>query len=179
MPLLLKLSVHFMLLLFLLTLLILANFGLLSIKLFIIKFLILCTLALIILLSLTHLLHFSSPKIHQIHINLLTDVSRTSPHVPCPHTPPKFDFGPSSVDQMSKLIDESNDTATLILFLPLLRNVNLLYFLLSPISSIFLLPFAFFLINLDIAQFILSLRNLTVIKRTCLIIDLYPFAFPF
>jgi hypothetical protein len=63
---------------------------------------------------------------------------------------------------------------TLILFLPLfLRNVNLLYFQLSPISSIIHLLVVFFLINLDLAHFILSLTNQTVIKMTCLIIDLF------
>jgi hypothetical protein len=63
---------------------------------------------------------------------------------------------------------------TLILFLPLfLRNVNLLYFQLSPISSNVLLLLVFFLINLNLAQSILSLRNLTVIKMTCLIIYLF------
>ena len=65
----------------------------------------------------------------------------------------------------------------LILFLPLfLRNVNLHYFQLSPISSIFLL---FFLISLNSAQFILSLRNLIVIKMTCVIIDLFLICFSF
>ena len=65
----------------------------------------------------------------------------------------------------------------LILFLPLfLRNVNLYYFQLSPISSIFLL---FFLISLNSAQFILSLRNLIVIKMTCVIIDLFLICFSF
>ena len=59
MLLLFKLSVHSMLLLFLLTLLILAKFGLLSIKFFIVKFQILCPLALIVLFSLTLLLIFS------------------------------------------------------------------------------------------------------------------------
>ena len=65
----------------------------------------------------------------------------------------------------------------LILFLPLfLRNVNLYYFQLSPISSIFLL---LFLISLNSAQFILSLRNLIVIKMTCVIIDLFLICFSF
>ena len=61
----------------------------------------------------------------------------------------------------------------LISFFPLfLRNVRkfALYLQLSPISSIFLLLLVFFLINLNSAEFILSLRNLTVIKTTCLII---------
>ena len=54
---------------------------------------------------------FFSSKIHKIHTNLLSDTSWTSPHIPCPHTPPKFDFFmPASVDEISKLIDESNDT---------------------------------------------------------------------
>ena len=59
----------------------------------------------------------------------------------------------------------------LIRFLPLfLRNENLHYFQLSPISSIFLL---FLLISLNSAQFILSLRNLIVIKMTCVLFLYY------
>jgi hypothetical protein len=54
--------------------------------------------------------YFFLSKIHKIHTNLLSDTSRTS-HIPCPHTPPKFDvFIPASVDEISELIDESNDT---------------------------------------------------------------------
>ena len=71
MLLLFKLSVHSMLLLFLLTLLMLANFGLLSIKVFIVKFQILCPLALIVLFSRTLLLIFFSSKIHKIHSLLI------------------------------------------------------------------------------------------------------------
>jgi hypothetical protein len=40
------------------------------------------------------------------------NISRTSPRIiPCSHTPPKFYFFmPASVDEISKLIDESNGT---------------------------------------------------------------------
>ena len=120
---------------------------------------------------------FFSSKIHKIHTNLLSHTCWTS-HIPCPHTPPKFDFFmPASVDEISKLIDESNDTYCDLDPIPssLLKKCKFaLYFQLSPktpISPIFLLLLVFFLINTNPAKFILSLRNLTVIKMTCLIID--------
>jgi hypothetical protein len=48
------------------------------------------------------LLIIFSSKIIKIHANLLSDMSRTS-HIPCPLTPPKFDFFmPASVDEISK-----------------------------------------------------------------------------
>jgi hypothetical protein len=97
-----------MLLLFLSTLLMLTNYGLLSIKFFTVKFIILCPPANKFLSNFTA--YFFSSKIHKIHTNLLSYISRTSPHIPCPHTPLKFDFfTPASVDEISKLIDEFND----------------------------------------------------------------------
>jgi hypothetical protein len=55
--------------------------------------------------------YFISYKIHKIHINLLPDTSRTTHHIPCPHILPKFDFFmPALVDEISKLINEFNDT---------------------------------------------------------------------
>ena len=63
-----------------------------------------------------------------------------------------------------QLMRSQNLSMILISFFPLfLRNVRkfALYLQLSPISSIFLLLLVFFLINLNSAEFILSLRNLS------------------
>ena len=178
MLLLLKLSVHSMLLLFLLTLLILANFGLLSIKFFIVKFQILCPLALIVLFSLALLLIFSHLRFIKfilifclIHLELLLIYLALTL---------LQNLTSSCLLRLMRSQNLSMNPMTfagiLISFFPLfLRDVRkfALYLQLSPISSIFLLLLVFFLINLNPAQFILSLRNLTVIKMTCLIIDLF------
>jgi hypothetical protein len=183
MLLLLKLSIHSMLLLFLLTLLIHANFGLLSIKFIhrkISNSLPTCPDSTSVSKSFAY---FFSSKIHKIHTNLLSDTSQTF-HIPFRDTPSEFDFlpfpdtpaefdffMPALVDEISKLIDESNDTYCDLNPIPssLLKKCK---FALLPtitnISSIFLLLWCFFLINLNLAQFILSLRNVTVIKMTCL-----------
>ena len=54
---------------------------------------------------------FFSSKIHKIRIDLQSNSTPTSPHIPCPHTPPQFDvFRPASIDEISKLISQSPDT---------------------------------------------------------------------
>ena len=54
---------------------------------------------------------FFSSKIHKLHIDLLSNSSRLSPHIPSAHIPPHFDvFHPVSFDEVRKLINESPDT---------------------------------------------------------------------
>ena len=54
---------------------------------------------------------FFSSKIHKIRIDLQSNSTPTSPHIPCPHTPPQFDvFRPASIDEISKLISQSPET---------------------------------------------------------------------
>ena len=54
---------------------------------------------------------FFSSKIHNLRINLCSNSNSASPHIPCPHIPPRFDvFRPATFAEVSKLINESPDT---------------------------------------------------------------------
>jgi hypothetical protein len=54
---------------------------------------------------------FFSSKIHKLRINLRSNSNSTSPHIPCPHIPPRYDvFRPATFAEVSKLISESPDT---------------------------------------------------------------------
>jgi hypothetical protein len=88
-----------------------------------------------------------SSKIHKLRITLRLNSSSASPHLPCPHTHPRFDvFRPATFAEVSQLISESRNSHCdlgLILSTPL-KNVLLLFFFppqLQPLIVLLLLGF--------------------------------------
>jgi hypothetical protein len=100
----------FMFLLFLLFSRTLVNFGKLLINFFIVNLLMLYQTLHPSNLSNTFASFFLS-KIHKLRINLRSNSNSATPHIPCPHIPPRFDvLCAATFAEVFKLISESPDT---------------------------------------------------------------------